>query len=151
MVHPDGYQYFQQRRPRRLCDVTSSHLCLTVFSRYTLAANRTERYWLEVTTSWRRAERKFGWAERVVRFCSACLRAELGRRSADRVCLLTVAVERVDHLACVPHDRRMHPCLLTTTRRRSRLRSTRRPMRDIRSGRTTPRAILMTGTIFTTV
>ena len=83
MVHPDGYQHFQQRRPRQLCDVTSSHLRLTVFLRYTLAANRTDRSWFGVTTSWRRAERKLGWAERAAKFCSARLRVELGRRSAD--------------------------------------------------------------------
>ena len=43
------------------------------------------------------------------------------------------------------------PCLLlTTARRRSRSRSTQRPMRDARSGRTTPRAVLMMRTTFTT-
>ena len=61
-------------------------LSLTVFLGYTLAANRTDRSWFGVTTSRRRTERKLGWALRAARFCSACLRVELGRRSAD-VCL----------------------------------------------------------------
>ena len=65
-------------------NVTSSH---TVFLRYTLATNKTDRSWFEVMTSWRRAERKLGRAKSTVRFCSACLQVELDRRSADRVCL----------------------------------------------------------------
>ena len=52
--------------------LTSSHLDLIAFFRYTDPARRTERSWEESSAMLRRLRRNEACALRVARFCSAC-------------------------------------------------------------------------------
>jgi hypothetical protein len=69
---PHPTEINQGYRKRIYLPLTSSHLDLVVFFRYTDPARRTERSWEGSSTMRRRLGRNEGCALRAARFCSAC-------------------------------------------------------------------------------